>query len=172
MHFGCLLYSWRMYLSVIAILTLFLDAMLSRGCSKISWLRNVQGFSIPLCWWHQSRNHHAMMANNTVLVNWCRIAAHLEAMGFDVSLVTTEWFLCLFSKSLPSEVRQKFKQYRCLCSPYMICQTYLKFFSHLLLLADNPTGVGCFIQWRSKGFVPCRSSNFQGICSRSLPCCV
>ncbi|KAJ1268302.1 hypothetical protein BS78_07G124600 [Paspalum vaginatum] len=32
-----------------------------------------------------------------------RIAAHLEAMGFDVSLVATEWFLCLFSKSLPSE---------------------------------------------------------------------
>ncbi|KAK1306231.1 hypothetical protein QJS10_CPA10g01780 [Acorus calamus] len=33
-----------------------------------------------------------------------RIAAHLEAMEFDVSLVTTEWFLCLFCKSLPSEV--------------------------------------------------------------------
>ncbi|PIN11859.1 Ypt/Rab GTPase activating protein [Handroanthus impetiginosus] len=32
-----------------------------------------------------------------------RIAAHLEAMEFDVSLVSTEWFLCLFSKSLPSE---------------------------------------------------------------------
>uniref|UniRef100_A0A0D9X6T6 Rab-GAP TBC domain-containing protein n=1 Tax=Leersia perrieri TaxID=77586 RepID=A0A0D9X6T6_9ORYZ len=32
-----------------------------------------------------------------------RIAAHLEAMGFDVSLVATEWFLCLFSKTLPSE---------------------------------------------------------------------
>lgn len=32
-----------------------------------------------------------------------RIAAHLKAMGFDVSLVATEWFLCLFSKSLPSE---------------------------------------------------------------------
>ncbi|KAK9663924.1 hypothetical protein RND81_14G006600 [Saponaria officinalis] len=31
------------------------------------------------------------------------IAAHLEALEFDVSLVTTEWFLCLFSKSLPSE---------------------------------------------------------------------
>lgn len=29
----------------------------------------------------------------------------MEAMEFDVSLVTTEWFLCLFSKSLPSEVR-------------------------------------------------------------------
>ncbi|KAK7299826.1 hypothetical protein RJT34_10654 [Clitoria ternatea] len=32
-----------------------------------------------------------------------RIASHLEALEFDVSLVTTEWFLCLFSKSLPSE---------------------------------------------------------------------
>ncbi|KAH0452932.1 hypothetical protein IEQ34_017256 [Dendrobium chrysotoxum] len=32
-----------------------------------------------------------------------RIAAHLEAMGFDVSLVVTEWFLCLFSKCLPSK---------------------------------------------------------------------
>ncbi|XP_057955278.1 uncharacterized protein LOC131149145 [Malania oleifera] len=31
------------------------------------------------------------------------IAAHLEALEFDVSLVATEWFLCLFSKSLPSE---------------------------------------------------------------------
>ncbi|XP_042471582.1 growth hormone-regulated TBC protein 1-like [Zingiber officinale] len=32
-----------------------------------------------------------------------RIAAHLEAMGFDVTIVATEWFLCLFAKSLPSE---------------------------------------------------------------------
>ncbi|KAL7601160.1 hypothetical protein Lser_V15G24933 [Lactuca serriola] len=31
------------------------------------------------------------------------IYAHLEAIEFDVSLVATEWFLCLFSKSLPSE---------------------------------------------------------------------
>ncbi|KAJ8527857.1 hypothetical protein K7X08_015308 [Anisodus acutangulus] len=32
-----------------------------------------------------------------------RIAAHLDALEFDVSLVCTEWFLCLFAKSLPSE---------------------------------------------------------------------
>lgn len=39
-----------------------------------------------------------------LLVKKCpRIAAHLEELEFDVSLVTTEWFLCLFSKSLPSE---------------------------------------------------------------------
>ncbi|KAK8504169.1 hypothetical protein V6N13_062528 [Hibiscus sabdariffa] len=36
-----------------------------------------------------------------------RIAAHLEALGFNVSLVATEWFLCLFSKSLPSETTMR-----------------------------------------------------------------
>ncbi|CAI8587145.1 unnamed protein product [Vicia faba] len=39
-----------------------------------------------------------------LLIKKCpRIATHLEGLEFDVSLVTTEWFLCLFSKSLPSE---------------------------------------------------------------------
>ncbi|KAJ6338718.1 hypothetical protein OIU76_008223 [Salix suchowensis] len=39
-----------------------------------------------------------------LLVKKCpRIAVHLEELEFDVSLVATEWFLCLFSKSLPSE---------------------------------------------------------------------
>lgn len=33
-----------------------------------------------------------------------RLATRLEEIEFDVSLVTTEWFLCLFAKSLPSEV--------------------------------------------------------------------
>lgn len=36
-----------------------------------------------------------------------RLSAHLEALGFDVSLVATEWFLCLFSKSLPSETTMR-----------------------------------------------------------------
>ncbi|KAF8414190.1 hypothetical protein HHK36_002189 [Tetracentron sinense] len=36
-----------------------------------------------------------------------RIAAHLEALEFDISLVATEWFLCLFSKSLPSETTMR-----------------------------------------------------------------
>ncbi|GKE48010.1 TBC1 domain family member 2A, partial [Tanacetum coccineum] len=31
------------------------------------------------------------------------VNAHLESLEFDVSFVATEWFLCLFSKSLPSE---------------------------------------------------------------------
>ncbi|XP_051140108.1 uncharacterized protein LOC127257685 isoform X2 [Andrographis paniculata] len=36
-----------------------------------------------------------------------RIATHLESLDFDVSLVCTEWFLCLFSKSLPSETTMR-----------------------------------------------------------------
>ncbi|KAG6498345.1 hypothetical protein ZIOFF_046257 [Zingiber officinale] len=34
------------------------------------------------------------------------IAANLEAVGFDVTMAATEWFLCLFAKSLPSEVKE------------------------------------------------------------------
>lgn len=36
-----------------------------------------------------------------------RVAAHLEHLEFDVSLVATEWFLCLFAKSLPSETTMR-----------------------------------------------------------------
>jgi hypothetical protein len=35
-----------------------------------------------------------------------RLAQHLDDIDFEVSLVVTEWFLCLFAKSLPSEVRK------------------------------------------------------------------
>lgn len=39
-----------------------------------------------------------------LLIKHCpKLCAHLEDVEFDVSLVATEWFLCLFSKSLPSE---------------------------------------------------------------------
>ncbi|URD88829.1 TBC domain containing protein [Musa troglodytarum] len=46
-------------------------------------------------------NVHDLIAVHFALT--FRIAAHLEAMEFDVSLVATEWFLCLFAKSVPSE---------------------------------------------------------------------
>lgn len=32
-----------------------------------------------------------------------RLSAHLDRINFDASLVTTEWFLCIFAKSFPSE---------------------------------------------------------------------
>ena len=39
-----------------------------------------------------------------LLIKHCpKLCAHLERLEFDVSVVATEWFLCLFSKSLPSE---------------------------------------------------------------------
>eukprot|EP00249_Psilotum_nudum_P010584 c22629_g1_i1 orf=408-1361(+) len=36
-----------------------------------------------------------------------RLSAHLDLIGFDASLVITEWFLCLFAKSLPSETTMR-----------------------------------------------------------------
>ncbi|XP_057859886.1 uncharacterized protein LOC131068664 isoform X2 [Cryptomeria japonica] len=36
-----------------------------------------------------------------------RLARHFEDLDFDVSLVATEWFLCLFAKSLPSETTMR-----------------------------------------------------------------
>jgi hypothetical protein len=51
-------------------------------------------------------NHDPVVVNYIGFSKCFSIAAHLEAMGFDVSLVATEWFLCLFSKTLPSEVRK------------------------------------------------------------------
>lgn len=31
------------------------------------------------------------------------LAAHFQAVGFDISLVATDWFLCLFCTTLPAE---------------------------------------------------------------------
>ncbi|KAL3697641.1 hypothetical protein R1sor_011717 [Riccia sorocarpa] len=36
-----------------------------------------------------------------------RLAQHLDQIGFDSTLVTTEWFLCLFAKSFPSETTMR-----------------------------------------------------------------
>lgn len=43
-----------------------------------------------------------------LLIKHCpRLCDHLEALDFDISVVATEWFLCLFSKSLPSETTMR-----------------------------------------------------------------
>ena len=62
--------------------------------------------------------------------NLNRLAAHLELIGFDVSVVITEWFLCLFAKSLPSEVKKQKEQFhalRCICPNLnsQFCALYL-----------------------------------------------
>lgn len=163
MHFGCLLYSLRMYLSAIAILTLFLDVMLSRGCSKISWLRNAQGISLYVCDIH-SRNHLAMIANNIVLITGVGLLLILKQWGLMFHLLQQNGSCASFQRACLQRLdTSPFSTY-VYAVPVWFAQTYLKFFSHFLSLlwADNPSGVGCFIQRRSKGFVPCCSGNFQG----------
>lgn len=67
--------------------------LLTKKCPRYSTFLLKQR-TYMICWWFLK-----FVKEN------CRISAHLEALDFDVSLVATEWFLCLFSKSLPSEVR-------------------------------------------------------------------
>jgi hypothetical protein len=64
-------------------------------------------------------------------------------------------------------------------SVYLIHQwcpwTHCKIISQsplLLLWTDNSASVGCFIQWRCKGLVPCGSSNFQGVYSGNFLLCM
>jgi hypothetical protein len=33
-----------------------------------------------------------------------RLHAHLQQLGCDISILATDWFLCLYATSLPSEV--------------------------------------------------------------------
>lgn len=55
-----------------------------------------------------SGSHVEQRVFKDLLNNKCpRLAAHLEMIGCDVSLVITEWFLCLFAKSLPSETTMR-----------------------------------------------------------------
>jgi len=35
-----------------------------------------------------------------------KLAAHLSSVQCDITIVATDWFLCLFCTTLPSEVRQ------------------------------------------------------------------
>ena len=59
-----------------------------------------------------------------------RLAQHLDDIDFEVYLVVTEWFLCLFAKSLPSQVRKFwcFSQYSVmLCDLSCLCTiSYLR----------------------------------------------
>ena len=47
----------------------------------------------------------ACAAQELVAVKLPRLHAHLQKLGCDMSIIATDWFLCLFSTSLPSEVR-------------------------------------------------------------------
>ena len=79
------------------------DAMLNKESSKIFLLKSAQGTLLS----DDFADASFLFGQYFLKLEKekCRIATHLEALEFDVSLVATEWFLCLFSKSLPSEVR-------------------------------------------------------------------
>ncbi len=34
-----------------------------------------------------------------------RLQQHFQALDFDINMLATDWYLCLYSVSLPSEVR-------------------------------------------------------------------
>lgn len=39
-----------------------------------------------------------------VIVKLPKLHKHLQALGCDMTIIATDWFLCLFATSLPSEV--------------------------------------------------------------------
>ncbi|CAO2812800.1 unnamed protein product [Amaranthus hypochondriacus] len=69
------------------------------------------------------------------------IAAHLEALEFDVPLVATEWFLCLFSKSLPSEVSTLNNHFYFFCLHFYKIDDEDRFLSRVYS-PDHDAGVG------------------------------
>ncbi|KAA8524793.1 hypothetical protein F0562_011216 [Nyssa sinensis] len=124
-----------------------------------------------------------------LLVKKCpRISTHLEALEFDVSLVATEWFLCLFSKSLPSEVKIILIASLSLCLflslslSLSLSHTHTQSFiccykEHTILLSllvnnilslpanlfsDNFAGVGCPFLRGGNSFISCSFGYFQG----------
>ena len=115
MHFGCWLFSWRMFCSVIAIHTTFMDViMLNKGYLQISWKKPYLG-KYFMHFLHCFRNDIKLLIYLLIVLQHIidylfldgRIVAHLEQLEFDVSLVVIEWFLCLFAKSFPYEVSIK-----------------------------------------------------------------
>jgi len=52
-----------------------------------------------------------------------KIMSHFEMVEFDISVVTTQWFLCLYASHLPTEVKILYQEKRCMdmvlisCSP-------------------------------------------------------
>lgn len=84
-----------------------------------------------------------------------RLASRFEQIGFDISLVTTEWFLCLFAKSFPSEVLsvplfveldkcvtfERFLPNKCNRRNIMLIWVLLTL--AYVVVADNLTSVGC-----------------------------
>jgi len=70
-----------------------------------------------------------------------RLAAHLSAMKSDMSILATDWFLCLYSTSLPSETVARVWDALLHEGPkvlFRVALALLKMHEPLLLATDNP----------------------------------
>lgn len=121
-HSGCSQCCWKTFCITIVIRRICMGVMYSNVCWKICLRRNVQGLTSCPCvhslisclsfefvgnWACRSQfllAQRSMRFSLDLVCGVCRLATHFDKIDFDVSLVTTEWFLCLFAKSLPSEV--------------------------------------------------------------------
>lgn len=70
-----------------------------------------------------------------------RLAQHMEELHCDMSLLATDWFLCLYSTSLPAETTLRVWDSLLLEGPkvlFRVALALLKMNEPLLLIADNP----------------------------------
>jgi TBC1 domain family member 2A len=70
-----------------------------------------------------------------------RLAAHMAALRCDMSLLATDWFLCLYSTSLPSETVARVWDSLLLEGPkvlFRVALALLKMHEPALLVTDNP----------------------------------
>ena len=174
MHFGCLLYCWKMFSSVIVTQILLLDVMLSSEYSKIFWLKTARGSTFP------QLSCYSFSLITMMLWLWTTLDCPNDA---ELLLILMQWGLMFHLlpqngsyASSPKLCLQRLENSLPDTCVYLVRQwcpwTHCKMTSQLpllLLWTDNPASVGYFIQWRSKGLVPCRSSNFQGESLDSLP---
>ena len=49
----------------------------------------------------------ALVLQELVVEKMPKLAEHLSALQCDITIVATDWFLCLFCTTLPSEVRRR-----------------------------------------------------------------
>lgn len=70
-----------------------------------------------------------------------RLGAHLDALRCDMSLLATDWFLCLFSTAVPAETVARIWDSLLHEGPkvlFRVALALLKIVEHKLLLQDNP----------------------------------
>eukprot|EP00887_Chlorella_sp_A99_P001441 scaffold8.g1441.t1 len=70
-----------------------------------------------------------------------RLAAHLDALGCDMSIVATDWFLCLFATTMPAESAARVWDALLVEGPkvlFRVALALLRLHERALLAQDNP----------------------------------